>query len=207
MGRQPHSCQPVALLSYLHTEPPDGWRYLQKETGLWIRAELFDELVVLVVNHRLHKGLEPTDKATVELEIQRQICLGAAPGVCHAEKGEGYVPFKDMARTLSLVKIAAFSDTLVSWLKAGAAFISEKESLERAAVCRGCPFNRPAPNCVCTTFYALIDALIPAGRNLDGLYVCGLCGCALKAKALAPLSVVREGNPENLRLPDWCWQK
>lgn len=112
-----------------------------------------------------------------------------------------------MARSLSLTKIAAFSSALIEWMKAGLNMVPKEESQRRAAICRGCPWNKTASACVCTTFFAVIDSLIPADRNEPGLQICTLCGCSLRVKALAPMSVVREGNPENLRLPEWCWQK
>lgn len=193
-------------MNFRNVEPPDGWKYLQRETGLWIRAQLGEELVAAVVSHRLHKGLEPTDREAVWLEIQRQICAGASSGVCHAEKGEDYRPFRDLARSLSLMKIAAFSATLVEWLKQGMHFVAKAESERRAAICRSCPFNKTAPMCSCTPFYRMIDALIPKERNEPGLQICTLCGCSLRAKVLAPLEVATEGNPKELRLPAYCWQ-
>jgi len=186
--------------------PPDGWRYLQKETQTWIRANIHEELVDAVCAHRQYKGLTPTDRESVSRDIQRQICLGAKPGVCRGETGEEYQPFPDLARELSLKKIAAFSETLVAWLKAGGHMVSKEETILRANICRGCPFNRPAPNCSCTPFYMLIASLIPSDRRETGLFVCGLCGCALQAKVLAPLKVAKEGNPDGLKLPSWCWQ-
>ncbi len=197
----------MALLNSVMLHPPDGWRYLQKETQTWIRADIHDELVESVRDHRLYKGLTPTDRESVSQDIQRQICLGATKGVCKPEKDESYSPFDDMARTLSLKKIAAFTETLVEWFKTGGTMVDKIEATRRANICRGCPFNRPIPNCVCTPFYQLIAALIPNDRKEMGLFVCGLCGCSLQAKVLAPLDVVKEGNPPGLKLPEWCWQK
>lgn len=197
----------MALLSFLHTEPPDGYRFLERTSQVWIRCELWDELVAAVIAHRQHKGLTPTDKETVELEIQRQICLGAPSGACHPERGEDYRPFQDNARTLSLAKIEAASTTLMAWLKAGMQMVAKPHAEARAQVCRGCPFNRPVPNCVCTTFWKAIDLMVPAERKEPGLFVCGICGCANSVKALAPIDVVLEGADPTLRLPDWCWQR
>jgi len=196
----------MALLNGTTLHPPDGWRYLQPETHLWIKADMHDELVDLVVAHREHKGLTPTDRKTVSLEIQRQICLGAPKGTCKGEPGENYAPFIDQSRSLSLTKLALFSETLVRWLKDGLHMVSPVESKARAEICRGCPFNKTPAACSCTPFWKLIDALVPKERHEDGLFVCALCGCALKAKILAPLDVAREGNPVGLRLPSWCWQ-
>src|SRR5690348_8279506 len=97
----------MALLNFRNTEPPDGYRYLQRETGVWIRAELLCELVDQVIAHRQYKNLGPTDKETVELEVQRQICAGVPKGICQEEPQETYRPFKDMARYLSLSKVEA----------------------------------------------------------------------------------------------------
>lgn len=195
------------MLNFKNTEPPDGWKYLQRETQTWIRAELAEELITGVINHRLYKGLEPADRESVWIEIQRQICLGASPGVCHPEKGEDYIPFKDMARTLSLAKIESASRSLVAWMTGGLNMVSKEESFRRAEICRGCPFNKTASACVCTTFFKAIETMLPDDRKETGLQICTLCGCSLRVKVLAPMSVIREGNPENLRLPDWCWQK
>lgn len=196
----------MAVLKHKHQDPPDGWKYLQRETGVWIRGEFLDELVNRVIAHREYKRLGPTEYNEVELEVQRQICLGMPDGVCRGEAGEDYRPFKDMGRTLSLKKIAAFSETLLEWLKNGS-MVPKPESERRAGVCRGCVFNKPLPNCACTPFYKVIDALIPKERVEPGLSICTLCGCALKAKVLAPMEVVREGNPQGLRVPSYCWQQ
>lgn len=195
----------MALLNHLHSEPPDGWRYLQRETGVWVKAELLDELVAQVIAHRQHKGLTPTDTNSVLLEIQRQLCLGAPKGVCRPEKGEDYQPLKDEARKLDLKAISAASATLIAWLKSGMGMVYKELSKARADTCRGCQFNRPVPNCVCTPFWKIIDALVPKDRREPGLSVCGICKCSLAAKVLAPANVVREGMPTNLRLPSWCW--
>ncbi len=197
----------MALLNGTNLHPPDGWRYLQPETELWIQADLYDELLDAVIAHRTHKGLTPTDRETVGLEVQRQMCLGAAKGVCRPESGEDYQPFKDNARKLSLDKITAATKTLVEWLKSDMRMVPPADSAKRSEVCRGCPFNRPIPNCVCTGFWRLIDVLIPKERKEHGLYVCGICGCSLAAKVLAPLDVATSGNEPGLRLPDWCWQR
>ncbi len=197
----------MAQLGSLTTHPPDGWKYLQRETGVWIRGEIWQELLDQVIAHRRHKGLEPTDPETVGLEIQRQICAGAFPGVCNAEPGEDYKPFKDLARSLNLAAIESASASLIKWLKEGMRMVPKEESASRAEICRGCPYNKPAAACVCTTLFAAIEAMLPGDRKEPGLVICTLCGCSLRIKTLAPMSVVREGNPPDLRLPEWCWQK
>ncbi len=197
----------MALLGSTSTHPPDSWKFLNRETETWIRGEIWQELVDLVIVHRQYKGVGSTNRAEVELEIQRQICAGAFPGVCNAEPGEDYKPFKDLARSLNLAAIESASASLIKWLKEGMRMVSKEESADRAKICRGCPYNKPAAACVCTTLFAAIEAMLPGDRKEPGLVICTLCGCSLRIKTLAPMSVVREGNPPDLRLPEWCWQK
>lgn len=190
----------MALLKHKNQTPPDGFFYVQPETGTRIERDTLGELEDAVIAHRQYKGISPVDKGSVSLDIQRQICSGQFPGVCAPEKGENYVPLKDMARDLSLSKISEFSEKLIDWMKDGLRFVPKEESARRAAICRGCRFNRPAPNCACTPFYKAIDAIIPNDRKHEGLSICGICGCALKALVLAPL------NPGTHRYPEHCWQ-
>ncbi len=195
----------MALLSSKTTVPPDGFKYLQRETGLWIRADIWDELVDLVIAHREHKGLPKYERGTVDREIQRQMCLGAAKGVCRGEPGENYQPLDDKVRSLSLDMIVEAGRTLVAWVTSHT-MASPEESKRRADICRSCPFNKEIPQCICTPLYKAMAAMIPASRREEGLLICGICGCSLAAKVLAPIDVVRAGNPEGTKLPEWCWQ-
>lgn len=196
----------MALLTSRNQSPPDGHKYLQKETGVWITGDFHDELVDRVIEHRKYKGLAPVDRHLVDLEVQRQICLGMPKGVCRGEKGEDYEPFEDRSRILDLTKIAQASATLIAWLGKGLGFVAPEESARRAEICRGCPFNKKAAACVCTPFFKTIDALVPQHRREPDLLICALCGCSLMAKVLAPIEVVRE-SVGAVRLPDNCWIK
>lgn len=197
---------PVAVLTQKNTAPPDGFKYLQPETGLWITGDFLSELVERVAAHRAHKQISPWDAASVEKEVVNQICAAAPPGVCRGEPGEDYRPLVNNIRRLSLAKIALATDTLVQWLKAGMAMVDKGESHRRAEICRACPMNQIPSACVCTPFWKMIDALVPADRNEPGLHVCGICSCSLRAKILVPLSVALE-SAAGLRMPPNCWIK
>ncbi len=196
----------MAILNHEKTAPPNGFQYLQRETGSRFEAITGTELVDLVIAHRRWKKLEPTDPATVWLEIQRQICSVMAPGVCQPEPGETYQPFKDNYRNTTSEVVMAASRAAIEWLKTDSPPVTEAESDRRARICHACPLNRRS-FCACTPVYALIDKLVPKSRAIPGLAICGICQCSLKVKVLAPVEVIRESNRNRgLNFPKWCWQ-
>lgn len=201
----------MALLKDLRTEPVDSWRYLQPETGVWIiaDAEHFGFLVDLVVQHRTYKGIEPKDRDSVALDIQRQICMRIPEDRCSPEPGETRLIYKDQYRSLSSSTIIAFTTAIFSWIAGGGQLCEKAESERRAAICRRCVFNRIGRTCACQAVSAMIESLVPKGRRENGLTMCGICGCALLGKTICPDDVVRDSNrgrgyvfPRELG----CWQ-
>lgn len=196
----------VAVLTHKNTTPPDGFKYLQPETGLWITGDFLSELVERVAAHRQHKGIEPADLAGVERDVVNQLCAAAAPGVCTGEPGEDYQPLQNNIRQLSLAKVATATEVLIDWLKAGLQMVPKEEAKRRAEVCRGCPYNAVPSACVCTPFWKIIDSIVPADRNEPGLNVCGICSCSLRAKVLVPMAIAVESTA-GLTMPPNCWIK
>lgn len=202
------------LLKDKHTEPPNGWEFVEAVSGTKIHGDFRQELVTRVIEHRVwlnhYRFLNPpleTDPALVTLEVERQICLGLEEH-CNPEPGETVVPVKDKFRELTSEKIMAFSHTVFAFLKDGAAMCSGEESQRRAAICRGCKFNRLSGTCVCTLVWKMLDALVPRDRREGGLKVCGICGCTLAAKVILPAAAIAASNQGlSLNFPSWCWQK
>jgi hypothetical protein len=195
----------MALLRESRTTPPDGFRYTQFETQSRFTAETLGELADLIITHRVYKGLTPVDKPTVELEIQRQICEGMFPHICQPEPGENYQPLVDRSRSLNGDQIVEFTGAAFRFIGSGGAIVDKAESERRAAICRGCPYNRPSV-CVCTPLHKLLDAMVPNERREPGLAICGICGCSLLAKVLLPMSTIR-AEASSTRLPAHCWMK
>lgn len=54
--------------------PPPGWVYVQPETGFELTANTFEQLVDVVIQHRLGNALGPTDRETVRLDVDEYIC-------------------------------------------------------------------------------------------------------------------------------------
>lgn len=198
----------MAILASKHTEPPDGFVYTQKETLARMQRDTLLELVEMVRAHRVYHGLKPDDEASVQLDIERQICLGQFPGVCRPEPSEDYRPYKDISRTLTLAKIESLSHVAFEFVRSGAHFVGEEEAERRATICRGCKFNYTPNACLCTPLWKMIAALIPSKRKLEGLRICAICGCSLQAKVLMTDSVLKDADQGNdFRYPDYCWNK
>lgn len=198
----------MAKLSRPNEEPPDGFIYTQPETGGRWQAETLHKLTEMVREHRVWKNLQPDDYDTVRLEIERQICSGMPQGICAGEPGEKYVPFDDQMRSLSMDSLLEFSMASFRFIESGGEIVDKAEASRRAAICRGCRFNRPSPCVVCTPVFKLMDAFIPSGRVEAGLSACGICGCSLRAKVLLPLHTIRDADQaKHFRFPSYCWIK
>jgi hypothetical protein len=201
----------MARLNNQWETPPDGWVYTQLETQTRIELQpngSLPELVNLVVEHRRWKGLHPQDHASVRLDVERQICASMPPGVCQGEAGEVYEPLNDQSRVLNLDKIQSFSRGLLEWVRTGAQMVAEEIGLARGDVCRGCPFNKTPKSCSCAPLWLLLASIIPSHRRQHNLHICGICGCTLEAKVLAPADVLRETERGlNHRYPPHCWMR
>jgi hypothetical protein len=199
----------MAVLNSRNQTPPDGWNYTQLETQTRFELEgngSLAELVERVCQHRTWKGLKPDDPSSVQLDIERQICAQMPEGICSGEPGEKYEAFNDQSRTLTLAKIESFSSALFTWIKAGAHFVPQEIAIARGDICRGCPFNKNPKSCSCAPLWALLASIIPSSRRQHSLHVCGICGCSLEAKVLAPADVLRDSERGlNHRFPSYCW--
>jgi hypothetical protein len=196
----------MALISQKNTTPPDGWRYIQAETKARMEHQTLSELVDMVVQHRRWAGLKPDDAASVQLDVERQICMAQFPGVCHPEPGEDYRPLKNISRSLTVELVEAMSTAAFEFLKSGMRWADEATANRRADICRGCPLNFSPHACSCAPVWAIVRALIPSDRRLPGLSICAICGCSLEAKVLMPESVIAKADEgRDLRYPGYCW--
>lgn len=198
----------MALIRSYRDVPPGGWRYTQPETGVSFSSDNYDDLIRQIRPHREYKGL-PVE--SVELDVQRQLCLALTESQCKPEPDEVYRPVTDltarlttgMALSLGKAVVAALAEVATGKLP----FATKEEAAARAATCRGCPFNKPASLCSCSPVYKAIEATIPKDRMQAGISVCMACGCSLQAKVNLPLKVVKAGNSSEVVFPPWCWQR
>src|SRR5580692_9214021 len=109
----------MARLKSQNTEPPGGWEYVQFETGARLRGENMDDIISKVVSHRAWKGIAPTDRESVRLDIERQICLGQEGYVCIPEPGEDYRPLRDLMRIPKMEAIMGFTRAAFNFIEEG----------------------------------------------------------------------------------------
>jgi hypothetical protein len=194
----------MATIKSFRDVPPGGWRYVQPETAVRFYSDTFEDLAAQVRAHREYKGFST---ATLARDIERQLCSGLSREHCVPEPGEDYRPVEDLTAQLTADKVKALSRALAAFVLGRAAWVSRAEAERRAAVCRGCPFNKPAKACACASAYTVVETLIPRERRLDGVSVCMACGCSLQAKANLPDEVIAASLAPGLALPEWCWQR
>lgn len=193
----------MARLKHLSIVPPGGWRYVQPETAARFTADTLAELTRQVQAHREYKGL-PSD--TLALDVECQLCAGLDGDWCRPEPGEDYRPVRDLTAQLTTAMALSLGRAITAFVAGGGALVEKSEAERRAAICRGCPFNKPAKLCACSSVYGVVEALIPKDRKEPGVSVCMACGCSLQAKVNLPAEVIAASLPEGLVMPQWCWQ-
>lgn len=189
------------------TTPTGGWRYLQPETQIWIESDHFDGLVNKVIEHRKYKGIKPNDFNLTAKDIEDQLCMLLGEQWCYAERGETWEPYNDLTEKIGVQQIVDFSQFAIQFISKGEPLVSKEESERRSNICKSCPFNKRSKTCICTPLYKMMEALIPTSRKIDGLHVCGLCGCSLQLKVLMPQAVIEADNAnKKLKFTPSCWQ-
>lgn len=199
----------MALLKSWRTNPPGTWRHHQSETEFEMKAENGDALVDMVVAHRIYRNLPRADRASVKLDVQRQICISLSRGDCKSEGSDDpWVPADKSRPLVTMARVIAFSRAAFEFLKSGARLVPREVALERAAICKGCVENRKMTGCNCGNYHKLIAASIPAERKIDGLDVCFRCGCDLTSKVNLEDSVILASNKgQKIEYPSFCWQR
>lgn len=200
----------MARLKHRYEVPPLGFWYLQKETALRIEGESLRDTATKVIAHRKYKGLGPLDLATVEREVEQQICSRLGKFHCQADgPDDPWIPRETKSTVLRLGSILAFSRAAFAWFASGRELVTQEKAQARATGCAGCPLNQPLTGCKCGSVLKIIQSVVPAEKRFEKLGVCTVCECSLPAKVWLPRSVVDASNEgRKLRFPTdgSCWQ-
>lgn len=197
----------MAKLKFPKQSPVGGWPYRQMDTGFVAEGDSLEAVVKVVIAHRKHLGLTPTDEPTVRAEVERQYCARMGLRDCRAEPGDDWVPQPDRPRA-SITNILAFSQAAIAWLGTGREMVEMSELKRRAEICRKCVLNQNLAGCKCARFYKAIEKAIPAERREPGLGYCLACECSLVAKTNLPKSIIDAGNEgKNYPYVATCWQR
>jgi hypothetical protein len=194
----------MARLKHFRINPPGGWRYVEPSTAARFTSDTFEDLLEQVRVHRKYKGI-PFDDLAVDIETQ--MCSGLTEEWCRPAPGESYHPVKDLTAELTSAMAVSLTKSVAAFLAGGAAFVPKEEAESRAAICRGCPFNKPSKLCACSAVYTVLETFIPKDRRETGVSVCMACGCSLQAKVNLPAAAVAASLAPDLVLPSWCWQE
>lgn len=197
----------MARLKFPNEEPPGGWVYLEPRSRLTIKGENLAQLVQKVIQHREHRGFQPTDPATVRVEIERQICTKLGDALCRREgEGDDWQPINGLP-AIRLSTILSLSRAGLDWIAAGRPMVEMAEVGRRREICLACPLNEPLHGCMCAPFYRLISRTIPADRRFDDLHVCRACGCSVTTMVNLPMDVLDESHAgREIAFPVTCWQ-
>lgn len=188
--------------------PPDGYRYFQAETKVWIEAPSFGELVGEVRKHR--RGNNLPVGLLFEKEIEDQLCQRLPAGFCKHEDG------RKSAMVTLLRGFAEFltgTSTLIDWtVREGRRKVALEEANARAHTCSSCHFNRipsGCSSCNSAVVMELVNRYVGGDKtNADELLRgCDKCGCSLKAKVWIPLEILHRHSPPEIEFPEWCWAK
>jgi hypothetical protein len=200
----------MPLLNSHNTTPPGGWVYRQVETDFTMKEENLAKLIKTVVAHRIYRNLKPDDAASVQLDVERQICVRLGRLECHKEgKTDKWVPQDELRDYVTMSGVLGFSKAAIAFVKSGGAMATPEVSAARAAICAVCPLNQPMTGCACNVFYKVLDATVPAARRIAGMHVCRACQCTLAVKILlTDEQVIISNEDRNITWPEQnCWQK
>lgn len=200
----------MARYKFLNQVPPGGYWYIQRETALRIEGDSIPEVAKKTIAHRQYKGLQPTDYATVALEVERQICSRLGEDHCRKEGSDDpWQPLNFKSTVMKVGNVFAFSRAAFEWLTSGRELVSREKAEGRAKGCASCPLNWPLTGCKCSKIIKLISKAVPADKQFDNLGVCMACECSLPAKVWLPRNVVDASNAgRNIKFPQdgSCWQ-
>lgn len=179
--------------------PPDGWRYLQKNTGYRMTSMSLDDLMRQIKAHRLANGI-PLEKDW-QLKVEEEMCRTLPPHYCGEPPPKPEVP-----RQLHVRDLLRFLRAARSWLFGGGKLVDAEMAQERMAICANCPENVRAEGCHgCEGVLRWLKELLPEERRTTvagNLQSCRICGCSIALKTQLPL----ESSPsQDLSFPNHCW--
>lgn len=207
-----------------------GFQWFEPTTGWSSTPHIgFDPTVTEIINHRVANSRFnlPTDRATVEVELENYICakLATIPGGDAYMIGPaGAAPPPTLLRRsrLAAAGVSDWARNTVAGIGLWAEFfgdspVSAPLAERRAATCAGCPENT-APETVFQHFSesaakeisAIFGALKQRSLHTtydDRLGYCKACDCPNKSNVFVPLALkLKKLRPEaKVRLHPNCW--
>lgn len=192
-------------LAILNELPPGGWRYLCKETGVWIRGDCPANLYKNVRQHLTANQLPIP--INLDAQIDNQMCGFIPPEWCTNTQRQVVQP-----SSLTLAGVLQGTKTIAHAFLSGRGLVEQAEAEERARVCVHCEYNQPIPTCAACALEPLrklVGAIIgnrktPYDAKLE---TCAVCECTNKAKVWFPKESILKylSDDQKAKLPAHCW--
>lgn len=184
--------------------PPDGYRYVDPDTGHVTRREDYDSWLQAAAAHR--RGNNLTIPLDFGAQMENQLCQILPAGWCD---------FDDESRPRIDTRFGLRD--VWNWAEAhlkllGDNFVPQEEAERRAKICSSCYMNMEGVGCAgCQRVATLFTAEL-AKRKTDSdqfLKSCGACKCYNRAQVHFPIAILETHDTDELQsmYPSFCWKK
>jgi len=180
--------------------PPDGYRYVDPVSGFvahaWNYADwINEEKAHLRANNR-------EIPATLEADMQHQLCLTLRPGFCLYDDPNRPRP----SVGLSWNDVSSGLKTFARWIAKGCKYVSQAEADRRAEICSRCYLNVGVSGCS-GCGQAVKEVIADKKSKYDAvLKSCAVCKCFLQAKVHFPIETLDTDNEKMQEMyPGFCW--
>lgn len=190
----------LCLINKMGDCPPDGYRYVDPESGYISHAWTYVDWVDIARRHLFANNRSiPAD---LEALMQNQLCQTLPPGWCLYDDPARRRP----STTIYFSDVTAGLKTFARWIAGGAKYVSQREADRRAEICSRCYLNVNVQGCAgCSQ---LIKEVVgdKKSRYDASLNSCAVCKCFLKAKVHFPIETL-DTTPGKVQemYPDFCW--
>lgn len=193
----------LKLTSYREV-PPDGYRFVDPDTGHVTVKEDVISWVQAAIAHRKANSLEVP--ANFQAIMEHQFCQVLPAGWCDFDDPNR--PRVDMR--FSLRDVWNWAEAHLNLLTDK--FVDQPEAERRAKICSSCYMNVEGQGCTGCQRVATLFTTELAKRKTQSdpfLKSCAVCKCFLRAKVHFPLTIAEAHDTTEIQsmFPSFCWRK
>lgn len=195
-----HPNTPLQLINEWGACPPDGYRYVDPVSGFLAHAWTYVDWINVEKAHLIANSREIP--ATLESDMQHQLCLTLPPGWCLYDDDSRPRP----SVQLSWDNVVGGVKTFTRWIAAGCKFVAQSEAERRGTICANCYLNVNVQGC--SGCQAAVKEMVGDKKTkVDGsLRSCAVCKCFLKAKVHFPIETLdTDSEKVQAMYPGFCW--
>lgn len=184
--------------------PPDGYRYVDPDTGHVTRKEDQQSWVLAAIAHRKANNLEvPLNFSAL---MEDQLCEVLPSGWC--EFDDNSRPRIDMR--FGLRDVWNWAEAHIKLL--GDNFVPQEEAERRAKICSSCYMNMEGAGCAgCQRVAELFTTELAKRKTQSDQYLksCAVCKCYNRASVHFPLTILEshDTSEHQSMFPNFCWRR